>query len=109
MRSNLDANSSRTTRSTSGIWIYSSDSWHEHDPVSGCVLSAVTLNHGFLDQAAEFFYWLCVVVNLKPQHHVIVEPDAAVFFDDQHRGRLHAPLVASRGLARFERSQEAER
>ena len=70
---------------------------------------AASLGGGFLDQAAEFFYWLGAIVNLKPQDNVIVEPDAAVFFDDQHRSRLHASLVASRGLARLERRKHTER
>ena len=63
----------------------------------------------FFYQSAEFFNWLFVVVDLQAKHGVVVEPDAAVFLDDDHVGRLHATLVAAGGLAGFQRGQQPKR
>src|SRR5262249_61188773 len=46
------------------------------------------------------------VVDLQPQHRVVVQPDAAVLLHDDQRRRLLPALVAAAGLTAFERSDE---
>src|SRR6266487_6518462 len=63
----------------------------------------------FVDEAPQFLDRLGVVVHLQPQDGVVVQPDAAVLLHYDDRGRLLPALVASAGLAAFERGDEALR
>src|SRR5688572_33468460 len=49
------------------------------------------------------------VVDLEPQHDVVVQPDAAPLPHDQDRGGLPAARVAAGGVARLQRRDQAMR
>jgi hypothetical protein len=62
-----------------------------------------------LDQPAHLVERLWIVVDLQAKHDVVVQPDAAVLLDDQHRGRLLAPRISASGLSCIERRHQAQR
>lgn len=62
-----------------------------------------------LYQPTKFGNGLFGIVHLEPQYHIVVQPHAAVFFDDEHRGTLHTSAIPSRGLTCFERRHEPQR
>src|SRR5690606_32096222 len=70
---------------------------------------ALALARGDLDEAAELLDRLLVVVHLEAEHRVVVQPDATIFLDDEHRGGLHAACVTARRLAGLERGEQSER
>jgi len=58
--------------------------------VSGLLAGAILSPRASVTQR-----WLFVIVHLQAQHHVVVQPDAAILLDDEHGGGLHAALVAT--------------
>ncbi len=50
-----------------------------------------------------------MILDLEPQHHVVVQTDASVLLHDEHGRRLHASSVASRGMAVLQCGEEPER
>src|SRR5215510_13184686 len=49
-----------------------------------------------------------MIVDLKPQDYVVVQPDAAALLHHDHRSGLHPSSVAARSLTCFERRLKAK-
>src|SRR5688572_652303 len=62
-----------------------------------------------LDDATKLFVRVLLIVDLEPQHGVVIQPVAAALLDDHHRRRLHAARIAAGGLAGLERGHESHR
>ena len=70
---------------------------------------AVPLFRRLFNQSSQFPDRLRVVIDLQSQRRIVVQPDAAVFFNDEHSRRLHAAFVAARRLPGFERREQPQR
>jgi hypothetical protein len=63
---------------------------------------AIALLSGPFDKSSQLFDWLRVVINLEPHDYIVVQPHAAIFLYDEHRGRLHPSFIAPGRLPRFQ-------
>jgi hypothetical protein len=61
-----------------------------------------------LNKPSEFRNGIIRVINLKSEHHIVVEPNPTVLFDNDHCCRLHTPTVTTGGLTCLEGGLEAK-